>query len=88
MLDFLLFESFHTASHHKIDVLLIAKMLKSQSLNVAIFDIYHEDKEDVIEGVPVIHWTSSSKLPDDTWMTRRHSALETLYKGFLFQIQQ
>ena len=88
MFDFLLFENFHIASHHKIDVLLIAKMLKSQGMKVAIFDIYHEDKEDDIEGIPVLHWTSSNKVPDDSWMTKRHSLIETLWKGSVFQIHQ
>ncbi|MDY3966258.1 MAG: glycosyltransferase [Prevotella sp.] len=77
-LDYLLFENFHIASHHKYDVVLIARMLQSQGKSVAIFDIFHEDKEDSIEGIPVIHWKSRSQYPDDSWMHRKHTIWETL----------
>ena len=85
MLDFLLFENYHLAYHHKMDVVIIAKMLKSQGLNVAIFDIYHEDH---IDGIPVLHWDSQQKVPNDVWMTYPHSLMVTLGKGWMFQIQQ
>jgi len=87
-LDFLLFENYHIAQNHKMDVLIIAKMLKSQGLDVAIFDIYHEDKEDIIEGIPVLHWASRALVPDDTWMLRKHTLLETIIKSMKFQWQQ
>lgn len=78
MLDFLLFENYRLAQHHKLDVVIIAKMLKSQGLNVAIFDIYHEDKDSDIEGIPVLHWTSKASVPDDSWMLRKHSVFGTI----------
>lgn len=88
MYDFLLFENYHLAVHHKIDVVIIAKMLKSQGLNIAIFDIYHEDKDSDIEGIPVLHWTSKASVPDDSWMLRKHSVFETIIKSPLFRRQQ
>lgn len=87
MLDFLLFENYRLAQHHKFDVLIIAKMLKSQGHNVAIFDIYHEDKDSDIEGIPVLHWISKASVPDDSWMLRKHSVFETIIKSSLFRRQ-
>lgn len=86
--DFILFENYHLAYHHKIDVVLIAKMLKSQGLNVAIFDIYHEDKEDEIEGIPVIHWQSKQLPYDDSWMLKKHSVLKIVRESFRQSYQQ
>lgn len=88
MLDFLLFENYRLAQHHKLDVLIIAKMLKSQGFKVAIFDIYHEDKDSDIEGIPVLHWASKASVPDDSWMLRKHSVFETIIKSSLFRRQQ
>ena len=87
MLDFLLFENYHLAQHHRLDVLIIAKMLKSQGLKVAIFDIYHEDRTDDIEGIPVLHWSSKNPIPDDSWMIRKHTVFETIIKSNMFQWQ-
>lgn len=87
MYDFLLFENYHLAQHHRMDVLIIAKMLKSQGLKVAIFDIYHEEDGNDVEGIPVLHWTSKTPIPDDSWMIRKHSVLETIFKSKLFQWQ-
>lgn len=77
--NFLLFENYHLASHHKYDVILIARMLKSQGKDVAIFDIFHEDDNDEVEGIPVIHWSSKATYPDDSWMHRKHSIWETIF---------
>lgn len=88
MLDFLLFENYRLAQHHKLDVLIIAKMLKSQGFKVAIFDIYHENKDSDIEGIPVLHWASKASVPDDSWMLRKHSVFETIIKSSLFRRQQ
>lgn len=87
MYDFLLFENYHLAQHHRLDVLIIAKMLKSQGLKVAIFDIYHEDRADDIEGIPVLHWSSKNPIPDDSWMIRKHTVFETIIKSNIFQWQ-
>ena len=61
----MLFESYHLAHNHIFDVVLIARMLQSQGNNVVIFDIYHEIAEDSLDGVPVMHWSSKYKVPDD-----------------------
>ena len=53
-MKWLLFESFHLAQNHKLDVLIIAKMLKSQGEDVSIFDIFHEYNEDIVDGIPII----------------------------------
>lgn len=87
MYDFLLFENYHLATHHIYDLVLIARMMRSQGLRVAIFDIYHEIKDDHMDGIPVIHWNSNNAVPDDTWMQRKHSALETLKQSFKYRIQ-
>ena len=78
MYDFLLFENYHLATNHIYDLVLIARMMSSQGLNVAIFDVYHELVEDEIEGIPIIHWTSRNTYPDDSWMHRKHSIWETI----------
>lgn len=78
MYDFLLFENYHLATNHIYDLVLIARMMSSQGLNVAIFDIYHEFVENEIEGVPIIHWTSKTTYPDDSWMHRKHSIWVTI----------
>lgn len=87
-LDIILFESYHQARNHTFDVVLIARMIQSQGQKVAIFDLYHEVEEDVIEGIPVIHWTSKCKVPDDSWRVRKHSVWETLTKSKKFQYDQ
>ena len=84
----MLFESYHLAHNHIFDVVLIARMLQSQGNNVVIFDIYHEIAEDSLDGVPVMHWSSKYKVPDDTWRIRKHSMWETLIKGKVFWYQQ
>lgn len=87
MYNFILFENFHLATHHLYDLVLIARMMQSQGLSVVIFDVYHEIEKDELEGVPVIHWQSSRKIPDDQWMLRKHSLLETLVKSISQGIQ-
>lgn len=65
--DFILFENYHLASNHKYDLFLIAKLLKSKGLNVAVLDLYQEDKEDEKEGIPVVHLHSNAEIPNDKW---------------------
>lgn len=86
--EFILFESYHLASHHSFDVVLIGRMLKSQGLKVAIFDLYHNIKEEELEGIPVIHWISKCQAPDDSWRLRKHTIWETLIKSKKFTFQQ
>ena len=52
--DFILFENYHLAQNHKIDLVLIARMLQSQGLKFAILDIYGEDNGNEVEGVEII----------------------------------
>lgn len=85
--DFLLFENHHLATHHLFDLFMIARMMQSQGLMVAVFDVFHEIQEDVREGVPVIHWKSKCIIPDDSWMLRKHSKWETAFKSIKFLIQ-
>ena len=87
-MKWLLFESFHLAQNHKLDVLIIAKMLKSQGEDVSIFDIFHEYNEDIVDGIPILHWKSNITVPDDSWMLRKHSFLETIWKSFQHGIQK
>lgn len=87
-MKWLLFDSFHLAQNHKLDVLIIAKMLKSQGEDVTIFDIFHEYNEDIIEGIPILHWKSNITVPDDSWMPQKHSFLETIWKGLKFGIHK
>ena len=86
--NFLLFENYHQAIHHIFDLVLIGRMLKSQGLNVGIFDIYHEINEDVIDGLPVVHWSNKCKVPDDGWRLRKHSVWETIIKSKIFWYNQ
>lgn len=86
--DFIIFESYHQARNHSYDLLLIGRMLNSQGLKVAIFDLYHEIKKDMLEGLPVIHWVSKCQVPDDSWRLRKHTIWETLIKSKLFSYQQ
>lgn len=86
--DFIVFESYHLATHHIYDMILIARMLKSQGKTVAIFDIYHEIPENSKENIPVIHWTSKCGVPDDKWRLRKHSVFETGIKFVTFCFQQ
>ena len=53
--DIIVFENYRQAKHHKIDVRLIAKLLKAGGLSVAILDIYHEDRYDELDDIPVLH---------------------------------
>lgn len=87
-MKWLLFESFHLAQNHKLDVLIIAKMLKSQGEDVCIFDIFHEYNEDVIEDIPILHWKSNIMVPDDSWMLKKHSFLESIWKGLQYGIRK
>ena len=86
-MKWLLFESFHLAQHHKLDVLLIAKMLKSQGEEVSIFDIFHEYSEDIVDGIPILHWKSNITVPDNSWMLQKHSFLDSIWKGLQHGIQ-
>lgn len=61
--DFILFENYHQAQNHKIDLVLIARMLQSQGLKVAILNIYGEDKSKEIEGIEIINLPFKANPP-------------------------
>lgn len=85
--DFLLFENYHLATHHLYDLFMIARMMQSQGLKVAVFDVFHEIEEDMREGIPVIHWKFKLAIPDDSWLLRKHSKWETAFKSVRLLIQ-
>lgn len=76
--DFILFENYHLASNHKYDLFLIARLLKSKGLNVAVLDIYHEDKDDEKESIPIIHLQSKAEIPNDRWQNVHKSKFLSL----------
>jgi glycosyltransferase involved in cell wall biosynthesis len=53
-------------------------MMRSQGLNVAIFDVYHEMPEDMQDGIPILHWRSKHQAPDDSWMLHKHTKWKTI----------
>ena len=85
--NFLLFENYHLATHHLYDLFMIARMIQSQGLKVAVFDVFHEIEEDVQDGIPIIHWQSIRTIPDDSWLLRKHSKWETAFKSIQLLIQ-
>lgn len=61
--DFILFENYHLAQHHKIDLVLIARMLQSQGLKVAILNIYGEDNSKEVDGIEIINLPFKATKP-------------------------
>ena len=61
--DFILFENYHQAQHHKIDLVLIARILQSQGLKVAILNIYGEDNSKEVEGIEIINLPFNATVP-------------------------
>ncbi len=61
--DFILFENYHQAQHHKIDLVLIARMLQSQGLKVAILNIYGEDNSKEVDGIEIINLPFKATKP-------------------------
>lgn len=86
--DFLLFENFRIATHHKIDLVLIARMLQSQGLSVAILNIYGEDKSDSIDGIPIVNLSFSMPVPDDRWRLKPKNKVHSLFALCRFLWQQ
>lgn len=86
--DFILFENYHLATNHKIDLVLIAKMLKHEGKNVAILNIYGEDNKDFIEGIPVINLPFIPKVPNDSWNLNPKNKLFSLFYTLNFLLQQ
>ena len=61
--DFILFENYYRARHHKIDLVLIARMLQSQGLKVAILNIYGEDNSKEVDGIEVLNLPFKANPP-------------------------
>lgn len=86
--DFILFENYHHAQHHKYDVVLIARMMKSQGLRVAILDIYGEDSEDRVEGIEIIHLPFKPYIPNDKWQLAPKNKVHSLVCKLRFLWEQ
>lgn len=86
--DFILFENYHQAQNHKFDMVLIARMLKSQGQNVAILDVYGEDNADSIEEIEVIHLPFKAVVPNDKWQLAPKNKLHSLACKLRFLWQQ
>ena len=89
MYDFILFENFHSAFHHKYDVYLIARLLKSKGFKVAILNIYGEDKADNYPNIDLIELPFKYMIPDDkSWIDYKGTIIKRLYYVIRFLIQQ
>lgn len=86
--DFILFENYHQASNHKIDVILIAKMLKKEKFNVAILNLYGEDNQKYIEGIPIINLPFQPKSPNDRWQLNPKNKVHSLFCCIRFLYQE
>ena len=87
--DIILFENFHAAFHHKYDVHLIARMLKSQGMKVAILNIYGEDKPDDYPGIDLLDLPFHDSIPDDkAWLDCKGNVVKRLYYVICFLKQQ
>lgn len=86
--DFILFENYHRATHHKIDVILIAKMLKYEGKNVAILNIYGEDNDSFVEDIPIINLPFVPTLPDDKWQLNPKNKIFSLFCSLRFLLKQ
>lgn len=86
--DFILFENYHQAFNHKIDVILIARMLQHEGQQVAILNIYGEDSKDSIEGIPIINLPFTPHIPNDKWQLHKKNKLHSLFCTIRFLYQE
>lgn len=86
--DFILFENYHLATHHKIDVVLIARMLKHEGLKVAILDIYGEYTENCIEGISVVRLPFTPQKPYDKWQLHPKNKMHSFFCKLFFLYKQ
>lgn len=83
--DFLLFENSHSAFNHKYDLVLIAKLLRHAGLKVGIVDVYHEDSEDEMEGIPIVHLHFYGEIPNGNKRNILHShTLTFLWEQYFY----
>lgn len=87
--DIILFENFHAAFHHKYDVYLIARMLKSQGMKVSILNVYSEDKPEDYPDIDLLELPFHDSLPNDkAWLDCKRNVLKRLYNVLRFLSQQ
>lgn len=87
--DIILFENFHSAFHHKFDVHLIARLLKSKGMKVAILNIYDEDKPEDYPGIDLLDLPFHARIPDDkAWLDCKGNVVKRLYYVMRFLKQQ
>lgn len=87
--DFILFENFHSAFHHKYDVLLIARLLKSKGLKIAVLNIYGEDNPKDFPGIDFIELPFKDCPPNDkAWLEYKGSVFFRLFYVIRFLFQQ
>lgn len=88
--DIILFENFHAAFHHKFDVHLIARMLKSQGMKVAILNIYREDNPEDYFEIDLLDLPFHDSIPDEkAWLDcNKGNVVKRLYYVIRFLSQQ
>ena len=86
--DFILFENCHAAKHHIFDVVLIARMLQSQGLKVAILNIYSDIEKKELDGIEVINLPFSIPIPNDKWKKNPKNKIHSLLCNIRFFYQQ
>lgn len=86
--DFILFENYHLATHHKIDLYLIAQMLQHEGLNVAILNIYGEDATSSIKNIPIINLPFPAQVPNDEWQRKPKNKIHSFFATLILLKQQ
>ena len=87
--DLILFENFRAAFHHKYDVYLIARLLKRRGMNVAILNVYGEDRPEDYTGIDLLNMPIIGNTPNDkTWLECKNSIVKRIYYSIRFLTQQ
>lgn len=86
--DIIMFENFHSAFHHKYDLYLIARLLKSRRLNVAILNVYGEDKTEDYPEIDLLELPFYDNIPNDKAWLESKSIFKRLYYVIRFLFQQ
>lgn len=86
--DFLLFENYHHATHHKYDLALIARMMQSQGMKVVILNVYDETDDFYYEDIPVMSLPFSMSIPNDKWQLKPKNKIHSLMAKIRFLWQQ
>lgn len=68
--DIIVFENYHQAQNHKIDIMLIAHLLQKTGMKVGLLDIYKEDEGKEKEGIPIVH----HNVPLNNYLSRKLSS--------------